>query len=171
MTEAARAVLCDGSTCRWRSIQRPAGRRRRLGEVPDGAPAVPLQRDLARLQRALRLKPEALERELELDLRKETDAGAQPAAAPAAAARRRLGRAGRGAAGSTGTFRETWRLRWEPELSVRVAEAGVWGTTVLGAATAKARGEAAVAAARRSPRSPRWPSAACSPTCRTRCRW
>ncbi|MEV6703393.1 DUF5682 family protein, partial [Streptomyces sp. NPDC051453] len=25
---------------------------------------------------------------------------------------------------STGTFRETWRLRWEPELSVRVAEAG-----------------------------------------------
>ena len=35
---------------------------------------MPLQRDLDRLQRRLRLKPEALERELELDLRKETDA-------------------------------------------------------------------------------------------------
>jgi hypothetical protein len=44
--------------------------------------------------------------------------------------------------GSTGTFRETWRLRWEPELAVRVAEAGVWGTTVLAAATAKAEADA-----------------------------
>lgn len=43
---------------------------------------------------------------------------------------------------STGTFRETWRLRWEPELSVRVAEAGVWGTTVLSAATARAEADA-----------------------------
>src|SRR5690606_26654204 len=47
--------------------------------------------------------------------------------------------------GSTGTFRETWRLRWEPELAVRVAEAGVWGTTVLAAATAKAEADAAAA--------------------------
>ncbi len=44
--------------------------------------------------------------------------------------------------GSTGTFRETWRLRWEPELAVRVAEAGVWGTTVPAAATAKAEADA-----------------------------
>ncbi len=45
-----------------------------LGEVPQAAPAVPLQRDLDRIQRRLRLRPEALERELELDLRKENDA-------------------------------------------------------------------------------------------------
>ncbi|MGO4428267.1 DUF5682 family protein, partial [Streptomyces sp. MCAF7] len=43
---------------------------------------------------------------------------------------------------STGTFRETWRLCWEPELSVRVAEAGVWGTTVLSAATTRAEAKA-----------------------------
>jgi hypothetical protein len=46
---------------------------------------------------------------------------------------------------STGTFRETWRLRWEPELSVRVAEAGVWGTTVPSAATARAEADALTA--------------------------
>lgn len=44
--------------------------------------------------------------------------------------------------GSTGTFRESWRLHWEPELYVRIAEAGVWGTTVLGAATARAETDA-----------------------------
>ena len=49
--------------------------------------------------------------------------------------------------GSTGTFRESWRLRWEPELFVKVAEAGVWGTTVLSAATAKAESKAVSATA------------------------
>jgi hypothetical protein len=112
-----------------------------LGEVPEAAPAVPLQRDLTGLQRRLRLKPEALERQLELDLRKETDAGRSRLL-------HRLGLLGVGwgeptaSRGSTGTFRETWRLRWEPELSLRVAEAGVWGTTVLSAATAKAEADA-----------------------------
>jgi len=100
-----------------------------------------LQRDLDRLQRKLRIKPEALERELELDLRKETDAGRSRLLH-----RLRLLRIEWGepvaSRGSTGTFRETWRLRWEPELAVRVAEAGVWGTTVLAAATAKAEGDA-----------------------------
>src|SRR5690606_25680992 len=45
----------------------------------------------------------------------------------------------------TGTFRETWRPRWEPELSVRVAAAGGGGTTVLAAATAKAGADAVAA--------------------------
>ncbi|MFD8813344.1 DUF5682 family protein, partial [Streptomyces sp. NPDC059627] len=117
-----------------------------LGEVPEAAPALPLQRDLAREQRRLRLRPEALERELELDLRKETDAGRSRLLH-----RLRLLGVGWGepaqSRGSTGTFRETWRLRWEPELSVRVAEAGVWGTTVEGAATARAEADAVHASA------------------------
>ncbi len=39
---------------------------------------------------------------------------------------------------ATGTFRETWRLRWEPSLSLAVVEAATWGTTVASAAGAKA---------------------------------
>ena len=38
---------------------------------------------------------------------------------------------------ATGTFRETWRLRWRPELAIAVVEAAVWGTTVESAATAR----------------------------------
>jgi len=37
--------------------------------------------------------------------------------------------------GSSGTFRETWRLVWEPELTIRVIELAAHGTTVHAAAT------------------------------------
>ncbi|MGW3444752.1 DUF5682 family protein [Streptomyces sp. NPDC001076] len=145
-TDAVRAVLCEGSDVPLALVHDRLVVGDVLGEVPEAAPAVPLQRDLAREQRRLRLKPEGLERELELDLRKETDA-----ARSRLLHRLRLLGVGWGepaqSRGSTGTFRETWRLRWEPELSVRVAEAGVWGTTVEGAATARAEADAENASA------------------------
>ncbi|NEB72372.1 hypothetical protein G3I39_35655, partial [Streptomyces fulvissimus] len=76
-----------------------------------------------------------------LDLRKENDA-----ARSRLLHRLRLLRVDWGAPtvsrGGTGTFRESWRLSWQPELAVRVAEAGVWGTTVASAATARARSDA-----------------------------
>ncbi|QEV22469.1 hypothetical protein CP975_21485 [Streptomyces alboniger] len=144
-TDAVRAVMCEGSDVPLALVHDKLVVGDVLGEVPEAAPAVPLQRDLTRLQRKLRLKPDALERELQLDLRKETDA-----ARSTLLHRLRLLGIGWGepvrSRGSTGTFRETWRLRWEPELSVRVAEAGVWGTTVLGAATGKATADAVGAA-------------------------
>ncbi|MFJ1963636.1 DUF5682 family protein [Streptomyces massasporeus] len=143
-TDAVRAVMCEGSDVPLELVRDRLVVGDVLGEVPPSAPAVPLQRDLTRLQRRLRLKPEALERELELDLRKENDADRSRLLHRM----RLLGIAwGEPAAsrGSTGTFRETWRLRWEPELSVRIAEAGVWGTTVLSAATAKAETDAVTA--------------------------
>ena len=136
--DAARAVLCEGSDVPLALISDRLVVGEALGAVPEGAPAVPLQRDLSRLQRALRLKPEPDERLLDLDLRKDTDA-----------ARSRLlhrlrlldihwGRPADSRTASTGTFRESWRLRWEPELAVAIAEAGIWGTTVEAAAQARA---------------------------------
>ncbi|MFD3518737.1 DUF5682 family protein [Streptomyces sp. NPDC058657] len=145
-TDAVRAVMCDGSDLPLSLVHDRLVVGDVLGEVPDSAPVVPLQRDLTRQQRTLRLKPEAQDRELDLDLRKDTDA-----------ARSRLlhrlrllgidwGESAQ-VRGSLGTFREGWRLRWEPELSVRVAEAGMWGTTVAAAATAKAQSQAVSATA------------------------
>ncbi|KPC80125.1 MULTISPECIES: DUF5682 family protein [unclassified Streptomyces] len=140
-TDAVRAVMCEGSDVPLALVRDRLVVGEILGEVPETAPAVPLQRDLDRQQRTLRLRPEAETRDLELDLRKDTDA----ARSGLLHRLRLLGVdwgepvAGRG---STGTFRESWRLRWEPELFVRIAEAGVWGTTVLGAATARAESDA-----------------------------
>ncbi|MEU4297028.1 DUF5682 family protein [Kitasatospora aureofaciens] len=143
--DAVRAVLCEGSDVALELVRERLVVGDALGEVPDAAPAVPLQRDLARLQRSLRLKPAAAPRDLDLDLRKDTDA-----------ARSRLlhrlrllgvewGVPARSSVNSTGTFRESWRLCWQPEFAVRIAEAAQWGTTVEEAAVNKAVGTARAA--------------------------
>ncbi|MFJ6214436.1 DUF5682 family protein [Streptomyces sp. NPDC092296] len=144
--DAVRAVLTDGSEVPLTLVHDRLVVGDALGTVPESAPAVPLQRDLTRQQRTLRLPPTAAERDLDLDLRQESGA-----------ARSRLlhrlrllgipwGTPARSVGGSTGTFRESWRLRWDPELAVRVVEAALWGTTVSAAATARARDGATHAA-------------------------
>ncbi|MFF4173209.1 DUF5682 family protein [Streptomyces sp. NPDC001744] len=145
-TDAVRAVLCEGSDVPLDLIRDRLVVGDVLGEVPAGAPAVPLQRDLGRRQRALRLKPAAEERELALDLRKRTDGDRSRLLHRLRLLGVHWGEPATGRTG-TGTFRETWRLRWEPELHVRVAEAGVWGTTVESAATARAGSRALAATA------------------------
>lgn len=143
--DAVRAVMCDGSEVPLALIRDRLVVGDVLGEVPPDAPAVPLARDLAREQRRLRLKPEALERELDLDLRKETDADRSRLLHRLRLLGIDWGEPGTGRGGK-GTFRETWKLRWEPELAIRVAEAGIWGTTVRAAAGTRAQ-EVAVAGA------------------------
>ncbi|GAA1597082.1 DUF5682 family protein [Actinoplanes couchii] len=135
VTEAAEAVLCDGEPLRSELIARRLVVGERLGAVPAGMPAIPLVRDLTATQRAVRLRPDAVERTRDLDLRQDNDLRRSrllhrlrvlgvPWGEPAA---------GRG----TGTFREQWRLAWQPEFAVRLVEAGMWGTTVPAAATAR----------------------------------
>ncbi len=104
-----------------------------IGEVPDDAPQVPLARDLATQQRKVRLKPTADAQTIELDVRLPN-----PRARSVLLHRlRSLGvpwgtvEEGRG---TSGTFRETWALRWEPELTIRLIELSAHGTTVRAAA-------------------------------------
>jgi len=136
VTEAAEAVMCDGEPLRAELIARKLVVGERLGGVPDDMPAVPLAKDLTAQQRAARLKPEALDRALDLDLRKDTDLRRSrllhrlrtigvPWGEPTATRR------------GTGTFREEWTLRWQPDFAVRLVEGSMYGTTVVAAATAK----------------------------------
>ncbi|MBW8485410.1 DUF5682 family protein [Actinomadura parmotrematis] len=146
VTEATRAVLCEGADLPVRMIEERMVVGERLGEVPAATPMVPLQRDVQAEQRRLRLKPAALGKEIELDLRKATDLDRSrllhrlrllgvPWGVPAGEGR------------SKGTFKETWTLMWRPELDVELIEAGAWGTTVRAAATARAAALAAGATA------------------------
>jgi hypothetical protein len=105
-----------------------------IGRVPESAPQVPLARDLARRQRSTRLKPEAAERTIELDLRTPNGLRRSHLLHQLVAIGVPWGslEAGRG---SSGTFRETWRVSWRPEWSVRLIEYAGYGTTVEHAAT------------------------------------
>ncbi|WP_328387772.1 DUF5682 family protein [Nocardia sp. NBC_00416] len=137
VTEATRAVLCEGDETMLRLVGDELVIGEALGAVPAEAPTVPLEADLRAQLRSLRMKQEALVRTLDLDLRKERDT-----ARSCLLHRLRLlgvhwGTPTSGGVQSKGTFRESWDLRWEPEFAVRVIEAARWGTTVRGAAEAK----------------------------------
>jgi hypothetical protein len=105
-----------------------------IGEVPPEAPQVPLARDLAAAQRAARLKPASAPRTVELDLRTPNGLRRSHLLHRLVALGVPWGTLEHGR-GSSGTFRETWRLAWEPELSVRIVEQAGHGTTVEAAAT------------------------------------
>ncbi len=145
--DAAQAVFCFGNAAPMHLIHERLVVGARLGGVPEDAPQVPLQRDFQRETKRLRLPPEALDKSLELDLRKSNDLDRSRLLH-----RLRLLRVPWGkteSARGKGTFRETWRLRWEPEMEVALIEGAPWGNTVEEAATRFAIDQAAQAAALR----------------------
>jgi hypothetical protein len=141
VTEAARAVLCEGSDLLTDLIQRRLVVGERLGSVPAATPMMPLQRDLHDQQRRLRLRPEAASRDIDLDLRKPNDLARSHLLHRLALLGVDWGTPREGPT-NIGTFRESWRLTWRPELDLAVIEAGMWGSTVAAAAAERARSQA-----------------------------
>lgn len=141
MQDATLAAICYGEAAPMKLIERRLVIGSAVGEVAADVPQIPLQADLQRWQKRLRLKPEALEREIALDLRSE--AGLLKSSL---LHRLNLIKVPWGelldAGGSRGTFRERWQLLWDPEYSVRLVEALVWGTTIEQAAGNAAQGGA-----------------------------
>ncbi len=131
--DAAQAVFCFGGGTAMALIHERLIVGEALGGVPEEAPQVPLQRDFQKETKRLRLPPEALDRTLELDLRKPNDLDRSRLLH-----RLRLLKVTWGelqTARGKGTFKEAWRLRWEPELEVALIEGAPWGNTILEAAT------------------------------------
>lgn len=141
MREASLATLCEGEAAALQLIEAQLVIGRGVGEIDDTVPQMPLAADLARWQRKLKLKPEALDTDLSLDLRSEAGLAKSLLLHRLNLISVPWGRL-QGSGSSRGTFRENWRLRWEPEFSVRLAEALVHGSTVE-----QASGNAAVFAA------------------------
>lgn len=105
-----------------------------IGSVPEGAPQVPLARDLSKRQRSARLKPDADDRTIEFDLRTANGLRRSHLLHQLSAIGVPWGTLEEGR-GSSGTFRETWRVAWRPEWSIRIIEFAAYGTTVEQAAT------------------------------------
>ncbi len=133
LTAATQTVLCFGDPGPMRLVSQTLIVGEQLGEIPDATPMVPLQQDLARLQKRLKLKPEAESRFITLDLR-DTQA---PLKSHLLHRLNLLGVPwGRLEESSgKGTFKEAWTLQWHPEFAVTLIEMGGWGNTVEAAAT------------------------------------
>ncbi len=136
LREAAIACLCFGERLVWETIARSLLMGAEVGQVPANVPLAPLIDDLQREQKRIRLKPEALDRELALDLRSESGLDRSTLLHRLTILQvpwGRLADAGR----SRGTFRERWMLRWEPEFAVRLVENLVYGPTIAKAAAGR----------------------------------
>ena len=136
LSDATRAALCGGSDAPMALIGERLIVGRELGRVPPETPMVPLAQDLAREQRRLRLRAEVTARELDLDLRKRNDLDRSHLLHRLSLIEVDWGEPVT-VSGKMGTFHEVWRVQWQPELAVAVIEAGMWGTTVADAATAR----------------------------------
>jgi hypothetical protein len=133
LRDAAISCLCFGEPLLWRTIAPGLLVGADVGAIPDNVPLAPLLEDLQREQKRVRLKPEALERELAVDLRSESGLERSTLLhrlALLGAPWGKLVDAGR----SRGTFRERWVLRWEPEYAVSLVENLVYGPTIAQAA-------------------------------------
>jgi hypothetical protein len=138
LNDAARSVFLFDNDLPMRLIAEKLIVGERLGDVPGDAPAVPLQQDVQREQKRLRLKPEATAKTLDLDLRNATDLDRSRLLHRLRLLGIEWGTPQRHSGGK-GTFHELWDLHWQPEFSVSIIEAGVWGNTVLDASTAFTR--------------------------------
>ncbi len=150
---AKRSLPCAGIRClAWPNSKKPCKRSSALGRTPPcgssasgcssvsawgrccvrtryAAPARPERRP-----KRLRLQPSAAPELLDLDLRK-------PLQRERSQLLHRLNLLGipwgrqHAARGAKGTFHELWQIEWQPEFSVRLIEASLWGNTVREAAT------------------------------------
>lgn len=136
VVDAAKAVLAAGRLGPLALIQERLVIGDEIGSVPASTPMVPLARDLVLQQKRARLKPDAVERAIEIDVRASTGRVRSQLLHRLWALDVPWGRPQQ-SRGSTGTFRETWTLRWEPEMSVGLIAASAYGATVEAAATAR----------------------------------
>lgn len=132
LNEATLSVLCNGEDILLQLIHDELIVSNKLGEVPAAIPKPPLQVNIEKLQKALRLPPTADFKDYTLDLRKEGDL-----ARSVFLHRLRLLQINWGTPSQTsgkGTFKEQWRLQWNPNYSIDIIDKGSWGNTVEEAA-------------------------------------
>lgn len=136
LRDATISCLCYGDPILWNVIEDKLILGNEVGAIPDNVPAAPLLEDLQRQQRTARLKPEALARELSLDLRTDSGLFRSTLLHRLLALNVAWGKpldAGR----SRGTFREKWTLKWQPEYAVQLVENLVYGTSIEQASSAR----------------------------------
>lgn len=136
LTDATQAVFAWDSDTPLRLLSEQLFVGEVLGSVPAEVPAVPLAQDLAATLKTLRLKQEAVTRELTLDLRE--DSGLSKSNLFHRLNVLGIPWARESAARGMGTFKEEWSLRWEPEYAVRLIEASRFGNTLVRAANTAA---------------------------------
>lgn len=134
LNEAVQSVMCMGDDILLRLVRDELIVSERMGTVPSDIPKAPLQRDIEKLQKQLRLPAEAVAKEYVLDLRKENDLQRSQLLHRLVLLGIPWGKSKY--VSGKGTFKEGWDVQWTPELSLALIDMGAWGNTVEEAASA-----------------------------------
>lgn len=133
LNEAALSVLCNGEGILLDLINDELIVGYAIGDVPVDIPKPPLQGDIEKLQKKLRLLVSADFRNYTLDLRKDLDLERSLFLHRLCLMDIYWGR--KGHVSGKGTFKEEWRLQWDPDFSIGIIERGNLGNTVFTAAS------------------------------------
>lgn len=133
LNEATLSVLCNGEDFLMQLINNALIVSDKIGEVPSDIPRPPLQTDIEKQQKRLRMPQTADYKDYILDLRKETDLERSILLHRLEMLDIRWGQ--RYGVSGKGTFKEQWRLQWDPGFSIEIIEKGSWGNTVEEAAS------------------------------------
>ncbi len=132
LNEATLTVLCFGESILLTLVNEELVVSDRIGEVPSEIPKPPLQLDLEKKQKSLRLPAEPSYKEYTFDLRKDSDLERSILLHRLAILDIPWGH--KTYSSSKGTFKEAWNLKWQPEFSIALIEKGALGNTVEEAA-------------------------------------
>lgn len=133
LNEATLSVICNGESILMQLIENELIVSNRIGTVPTDIPKPPLQGDIEKQQKKLRLPPTADFKDYTLDLRKELDLERSIFLHRLLLLEMKWGF--KTDVGGKGTFKEQWRLQWDPAFSIDIIEKGNWGNTAEEAAS------------------------------------
>lgn len=134
LNEATLSVLCNGEGIMMGLVHHDLIVSDRIGEIPTDIPKPPLQLDIDKTQKRLRLPATADWKDYTLDLRKETDLERSIFLHRLLLLGIEWGK--RSNVSGKGTFKEQWRLQWDPAFSIDIIEKGAYGSTIEEAASA-----------------------------------
>jgi hypothetical protein len=137
LLEGLRTTVCMGDETQIQFIEQHLIIGNRQGSIPAEVPSIPLQRDLEQQQKSLRLKPDAAQKILDLDLRQENDLARSHLLHRLALLGIHWGSLNKTGRSSKGSFHEIWTLQWEPQFALDIIQASRWGNSLVDAATAR----------------------------------
>lgn len=128
LNEATLSVMCLGEEILMKVVYQELIVGPGIGTVPVDSPKPPLQLDIEKWQKKLRLPIAEEEKEIVLDLREERDLAKSVFL-------HRLTLLGinwgtKKFVTGKGTFKEAWVLHWNPSFSIDIIDKGSWGNTV-----------------------------------------
>jgi Family of unknown function (DUF5682) len=142
LRESARATLGDGSAEKLQLIENQLVIGSRMGQVPPDSPVVPLQADFEKQLKTLRLSEvlkSSSEIKLDIDLRAEPQLRKSQFLHRLQLLELKFAEEKQATGREQSTFHEYWTAKWQPEITLRLIERGVWGQTILEATTNFAR--------------------------------